>query len=456
MEKTAEASIQNFTAKGYGVALLEPEGSFEIAHAIPGDEVRFERTRVKRAPKKGRLLEVLKASPNRVEPRCSHARMCGGCCWQQMAYEAQLAQKEERVRQAFPSQPVDPILRCADPYGYRNKMEFTFSENRAGMRFLGLMIAQAEPYVFNVTECHLASRWFSDVLTSVRAWWEESGLKAYYPPNDAGTLRYLTLREGVRTGQKMAVLNVSGNPEFAPSRGQLDGYVAAVRSALPEGEPVSVFLRVHQTKKGKPTQFYEMHLFGSDHIVEELRLKQGKLSFKISPISFFQPNTLQAEKLYDAALDMLSPEDAIVYDLYCGTGTLGMAAARFAKKVAGIELSPEAVIDAQENLARNGIRNVSVHQGDVGQILKQWIGQPGFERPDAVIVDPPRAGLDPAAIGHLKNLLPKKIVYISCNPLTQAENVKELLQAGYRIERLQPVDQFPHTYHIENICLLVR
>jgi 23S rRNA (uracil1939-C5)-methyltransferase len=455
MEKIAEASIQNFTAKGYGVALLE-QGPFEIAHVIPGDEIRFEMTRVKRTPKKGRLLEILKASPNRVEPRCTHARMCGGCCWQQMDYEAQLAQKQERVQRAFPMQTVDPILRCDTPYGYRNKMEFTFSENRAGMRFLGLMIAQAEPYVFNVTECHLASRWFSDVLTAVRAWWEGSGLKAYYPPNDTGTLRYLTLREGVRTGQKMAVLNVSGNPEFAPSRAQLDGFAAAVRSALPEGEPISIFLRIHQTKKGKPTQFYEMHLFGSDHIVEELHLKQGKLVFKISPISFFQPNTLQAEKLYDTALSMLTPADAIVYDLYCGTGTLGMAAARFAKKVAGIELSPEAVIDAQENLARNGIGNVSIYQGDVGKILKEWIEQPGFERPDAVIVDPPRAGLDPAAIGHLKHLLPRKIIYISCNPLTQAENVKELLQAGYRIERLQPVDQFPHTYHIENICLLVR
>ncbi len=459
MQESAEATVQNFSPKGYGVASLieggQADDGFEVAHTLPGDKILFELTRKKRRPKKGRLLEVLSPSPDRIEPRCAHARTCGGCCWQQMAYSAQLLQKQERVKNAFPGHRVDPIIPCASPFGYRNKMEFTFSENRAGDRFLGLMIAQAEPYVFNVTECHLTSPWFVQVLGAVRSWWIESGLKAYHPPHDSGTLRYLTLREGIRTGQKMAVLNVSGNPEFAPSRRHLDTFTAAVKSALPEGEAISVFLRIHQTKKGRPTQFFEMNLAGPDHIVEELRLKDRALTFKISPISFFQPNTLQAEKLYDTALEMLH-EGSIVYDLYCGTGTLGMGASRFAKKVVGIELSPESVIDAKENLVRNQIENVEIHQGDVGQILTRLMGEPGFLRPDGVIVDPPRAGLDPLALHHLKTLFPKRIVYISCNPLTQGENVKELLKAGYRIVRLQPVDQFPHTYHIENICLLER
>ena len=459
MQDEAEAPVQNFSPKGYGVALLdrgaEAPWEFEVAHTLPGDRIRFEMTRKKRSPKKGRLLEILTPSPERVVPRCSHAQTCGGCCWQQLSYPSQLRQKKGRVQAAFPGCSIDPILPADSPFGYRNKMEFTFSENKAGTRFLGLMIAQAEPYVFNVSECHLASPWFSAVLGAVRAWWEGSGLKAYYPPADTGTLRYLTLREGVRTGQKMAVLNVSGNPEFAPSRADLDGFVNAVRSCFPENEPIAIFLRIHQTKKGKPTQFFEMHLFGPDHIVEELRLTEQTLSFKISPISFFQPNTLQAEKLYNTALEMAKGA-SVVYDLYCGTGTLGMGAARNAKQVIGIELSPEAVIDAKENLARNGIQNVTFHQGDVGQILTQLMSRPDFQRPDAVIVDPPRAGLEPLALHHLKTLLPKKIIYISCNPLTQSENVKELLKSGYQIRRIQPVDQFPHTYHIENICLLER
>ncbi|HSX25901.1 MAG TPA: 23S rRNA (uracil(1939)-C(5))-methyltransferase RlmD [Chlamydiales bacterium] len=453
MQETAEGSIQKFTSRGYGIARIDGGTEFEVAHTLPGDQILFELTRVKRSPKKGRLLEVLASSPDRVEPRCLHARTCGGCCWQQMAYEAQLRQKEERVRHAFKGHPTLPIIPCENPWGYRNKMEFSFSENRAGMRFLGLMIAQAEPYVFNVTECHLTSRWFTDVLGAVRTWWESSGLKAYYPPNDAGSLRYLTLREGVRTGQKMAILNVSGNPEFALTRAHLAGCAAAVRGALAPEESIAIFLRIHQTKKGRPTQFFEMHLHGPDHILEELHLEGGKLTFKISPISFFQPNTLQAEKLYNAALSLL-PKSPVIYDLYCGTGTLGMAAARFAKQVVGIELSPESVIDAQENLVRNGIQNAVIHQGDVGKVLTQLMGRPDFIRPDAVIVDPPRAGLDDLALHHLKNLLPRSIVYISCNPLTQAENIEALVKAGYRLEKLQPVDQFPHTYHIENIALL--
>ncbi len=438
-----EASVQNFSAKGYGLA-----DDVEIAHVIPGDRILFELTRKKRLPQKGRLLEVLTPSADRVEPRCIHARTCGGCCWQQMAYDAQLKQKEARVRKAFNRNP-DPIIPCDTPFHYRNKMEFTFSENRAGQKFLGLMIAQAEPYVFNLTECHLTNPWFASALASVRAWWETSGVKAYNPPSDTGSLRYLTLREGMRTGQRMAILNVSGNPDFALTRAHLDGYAAA----LPAG--TSVFLRIHQAKKGRPTNFYEMHLAGPDHIVEELRLQHKTFAFKISPISFFQPNTLAAEKLYDTAISML-PSSSVVYDLYCGTGTLGMAASARARQVVGIELSPESVIDAQENLHRNGISNMTIHQGDVGQVITQLMASPDFLRPDAIIVDPPRAGLDPLALHHLKTLLPKTIIYISCNPLTQAENVQELLKVGYQLKRLQPLDQFPHTYHIENIALLER
>lgn len=442
-----EASVQQFSKKGYGVA-----NDVEIAHTVPGDQILYELTRKKRKPKKGRLLEVIKPSKDRVEPRCSHARTCGGCCWQQMDYQAQLQQKQKRVETAF-GKTADPILASPKVWGYRNKMEFTFSENRAGQKFLGLMIAQAEPYVFNLNECHLTSSWFSSVLTNVRKWWEDSSVMAYNPPKDTGSLRYLTLREGMRTGQKMAVLNVSGNAEYALTKKDLEGFVKAVQEAV-DGE-ISIFLRIHQTKKGKPTNFFEMHLAGLDHITEELHLKSGKLSFKISPISFFQPSTFGAELLYDTALSMLGDIE-VIFDLYCGTGTLGMAASKKAKKVLGIELSPEAVIDAEENLERNKIENMQLFQGDVGKVLTMLMGEKDFERPDCVIVDPPRAGLDSQALHHLKTLLPSQILYISCNPLTQAENVNELIQAGYQLKKLQPVDQFPHTYHIENIALLER
>jgi 23S rRNA (uracil1939-C5)-methyltransferase len=371
-----------------------------------------------------------------------------------MHYDAQLKEKQRRVQEVFPGQTLRPIIPAVSPFRYRNKMEFTFSENRAGMRYLGLMIAQAEPYVYNTEECHLCNTWFTEVLANVRTWWEASGLKAYNPPRDEGTLRYITLREAIRTQQKMVILNISGNPDHAPTRPNLDALVQAVQQTAPD---CSIFLRIHQTKKGKPTQFFEMHLAGPDHIVEELHLSGGPLSFKISPISFFQPNTLQAERLYDEALSLIAPLNPTrVFDLYCGTGTLGMASARIAKEVVGIELSPEAVLDAEENLKRNQLSNCTFIQGDVGKVLTQLTTEKGFERPDVVIVDPPRAGLDPLALQHLKNLLPRAILYISCNPLTQAENIQHLLSVGYQLQVLQPVDQFPHTYHIENIALLVR
>lgn len=451
-QEVVEISVETLSPRGYGVG-ISGKKEVEVAHAVPGDVLRVEMRKRMRGTRRARLLDVIQPSPDRISPPCAHASICGGCSWQQMDYPAQLREKMARVQTAFgPKAVISSILPAAKIFRYRNKMEFTFSENRAGTRYLGLMIAQAEPYVYNTEECHLCNSWFSAVLQATRTWWEASGLKAYNPPKDEGTLRYITLREAIRTGQKMAILNVSGNPESAPSRASLDSFVQALRAAV--GDDISLFLRVHQTKKGRPTQFYEMHLGGPDHIVEELHLQGGKLSFKISPSSFFQPNTLQAEKLYDTALNLLAPFNvSLVYDLYCGTGTLAMAISSKAKEVIGIELSPEAVLDAEENLKRNGLTNCTFLQGDVGKILTTLQGK---QRPDAVIVDPPRAGLDPLAMEHLLKLQPKVILYVSCNPLTQAENVRELVRSGYRIETLQPVDQFPHTYHIENIALLVR
>jgi 23S rRNA (uracil1939-C5)-methyltransferase len=253
----------------------------------------------------------------------------------------------------------------------------------------------------------------------------------------------LILREGKRTQDRMVMLTVSGNPEYALKRTQINSLVDAVK-----GDNVSVFLRIQQTQKGSPTQFYEMHLHGPDHIREEL----NALSFKISPTSFFQPNTCAAEKLYARALELctLHP-DQLVFDLYCGTATLGMICARQVKKVIGIELNPHAVFDAKSNMEHNQIKNMEIHCGDVGKLLKerQW------ERPDLVILDPPRAGLDAVAIAHVIALNPKQILYVSCNPATQAENIKKFIESGYLLKEIQPVDQFPHTMHIENIALLL-
>ncbi|MCC5831530.1 MAG: 23S rRNA (uracil(1939)-C(5))-methyltransferase RlmD [Chlamydiales bacterium] len=379
-------------------------------------------------------------SDEAVEPRCPHFGKCGGCKYQHIAYDEQLAQKEAFVRALF-SRETDPILACEPPWRYRNKMEFSFSQARSGDKFLGLMRKKSR--VENLEACHLTSPWFIDLLGRVRAWFAESGLDAYHPPTDRGTLRTLTVREGVRTGEKMVILTISGNPDFKPSERQIADFEDAV------GEVDSLILRKQIIAKKTPTRFEETLLKGREAIHEKLYDPNGNLfAFRIRAASFFQPNTVQAEALYRVALEYADlHEEETLFDLYCGTGTIGIFASKSVKKVRGIEIVPEAVEDALENLKLNGVRNMEISVGDVAASLSK-------ENPSTVIIDPPRAGLSPEAVNYLISLKPKKIVYISCNPSTQAENCLLLERAGYRVERLAPVDQFPHTPHVENVALL--
>jgi 23S rRNA (uracil1939-C5)-methyltransferase len=374
---------------------------------------------------------------------CPHVHECGGCRFQQTDYSLQLEQKQAVVADAFKPHAVNPIIPCQDPWRYRNKMEFSFSQNKAGDRFLGLILKGSRGKVFNLNECLIVSPWFAKTVGSIREWWAKTDLKAYHFHKGEGSLRTLILREGKRTGDKMAMLTVSGDPRFALKRAEIDAFIAAI------GDPsVSLFLRIQQCLKGSPTQFYEMHLQGPAHIREELSIHGRRLSFLISPTSFFQPNTLQAEVLYAAALSLIEPQGH-VFDLYAGTATIGMILAQKAEKVTAVELNPHAVFDAKANAELNGISNLEIICGDVGKALNEINA-----KPDLVVVDPPRAGLDAAALQHLERLQPRQILYVSCNPATQAANIAALSE--YRIAHVQPVDQFPHTPHIENIVLLER
>ncbi|HEX4839019.1 MAG TPA: 23S rRNA (uracil(1939)-C(5))-methyltransferase RlmD [Rhabdochlamydiaceae bacterium] len=377
---------------------------------------------------------------------CLHVPDCGGCTSQQIPYPDQLVQKQAEIEKIFANVPVAPIIPCKDPFRYRNKMEFSFSQDKAGNRYLGLILRKSRGKVFNLQECLISPPWMSETLQRVRSWWESTPLAAFNFRNGLGSLRTLTLREGRRTGDRLAMLTVSGDPRFALNRKQLNGFIQALNDPQ-----MTIFLRVQQAIPGKPTQFYEMLLNGPDHITEKLHLQGKALTFKISPTSFFQPNTEQAEVLYNQAIEIanMSPQ-ATVYDLYCGTATLGMAFALKAKKVIAIELNPHAVFDAKTNAEVNGISNIDIQCGDVGKLLSQA----SILQPDLAIVDPPRPGLDSLSLEALKRLQPQHILYVSCNPKTQAQNIGEL--SDYQIIHVQPVDQFPHTPHIENIVLLLR
>lgn len=470
-EENVSVSIDHFNSRGWGVGSYTPpapaqKGKVEVIGGLPGDKLSVRLYKKRKGKWRADLMQVINPSPLRVQPRCSHVPSCGGCTWQQMDYSAQLKEKEQRVRQLFSpllqssSTDFREISACDDPWRYRNKMEFSFSRNRAGEKFLGLIIAGSKGHVLNLTECHLVSPWYLSVLTNVRSWWEQSGLEAYRM-NDTGTLRTLVVREGKRTGDKLVMLTVSGNPAYAIHQPQLKSFLEAVKATVPEEQRprLSIFLRVQQIHKGSPTQFFEMHLHGPDHLLERMTLSLDKpveLSFKISPTSFFQPNTYQAEKLYSLAIGMVSFPKKHALDLYAGTATLGMALAARAEKVTAIEINPHACFDAESNKELNGFSNLEILCGDVGKKLDDLKKRPDFVPPDLIVVDPPRTGLDASALNHLKALLPEEILYVSCNPETQAANIQELVLAGYRLAKMQPVDQFPHTPHIENIALLKR
>lgn len=469
--RLAQLKITEYSKEGLGKGeWTSPQGrcqQIEVPFSMPGDEASVRLIKHKGGVYKSLPLEWIQQASDRVEPRCQHFGQCGGCRWQHIAYDEQLKLKEGWIHRYFEpfllsDTAVHPIIPCDPPWQYRNKMELSFSSDKAGNRYLGLILYGTRGHVFQMQECHLTRPWVADTVKVVSKWWEDSGLEAYHMGNDRGSLRTLVLREGHRTGDRMVMLTVSGNPSYALDQKQIKSFVAslceAITPPLPE-QKLSIFLRIHQIAKGQPTQFYEMLLHGPDHIRETLHIETAKndphtLHFRISPTAFFQPNTQQAEKLYSSAIQLTqAPEGGVVYDLYCGTGTLGICLAKKAKKVIGIELSPESALDARENAKHNQLSHVSIHTGDVGLLLPSFLQDPEL-LPDVVMIDPPRAGLDSRALEHLLAIKAPYLTYISCNPATQAANLEVLIKNGYRLRALQPVDQFPQTIHVENIAVL--
>jgi 23S rRNA (uracil1939-C5)-methyltransferase len=465
-----EVEISEFSKKGNGVGFVNAKDGtlvkLEVPFTAPNDKVLCLVTKKKGGVYTGKLENIIVSSASRIAPKCIHFGICGGCRLQHLSYDTQARIKELQVRKYFqqiltPSVTFHSIISAPDEWQYRNKMEFSFSSDSAKNNYLGLIMAHGRGRVMNLTECHLTNPWFIEALTAVRNWWLQSELEAYHMMKNTGSLRTLTVREGKTTGDRMVMLTVSGNPDFALQRHHLDSFVRALKESV---EPtanatLSIFLRIQQIAKGMETEYFEMHLNGKDHITENLSIilkdsdEKAPMSFTVSPTAFFQPNSAQASVLYSKAIELgsFSKED-VVYDLYCGTGTLGICIAKHVKTVIGVEISREASLDARTNAKHNGLENYTVYTGGVSQILKEN----AFVKPDVIMLDPPRAGLEASALKQIVELNAPKIVYISCNPETQSGNIKDLIDAGYKLIAIQPIDQFPQTAHIENIALLTR
>ena len=448
--------------KGRSVAKT-PDGQVVFLEgAVPGDIVDVRTTRKKKNFFEGVVTSLKTPSPHRTTPKCMHFGVCGGCKWQNMSYERQLYFKEKEVAQNIErighTQPLNtlPIAGCATPYGYRNKMEFSFSAQRwltddeikqseeiTDREALGFHIPGMWDKILDLKECHLQPEPSNSIRLAVKEYALKNGLTFYHVRQQTGLLRSLMIRNN-QAGAVMVLFQF-----FEDNQGQIKGLFDYLLGAFPQIE--SAMYTINQKANDS---LYDCELVcynGQDHILETM---EG-LSFKIQAKSFYQTNPAQAYTLYKIARSMAGLTGTeVVYDLYTGTGTIAQFVAKSAKKVIGIESVADAVADAKANALRNKIDNVHFFVGDMKSLLTdEFVAEHGTC--DVLITDPPRAGMHPDVVAQILAMGPEKIVYVSCNSATQARDI-ELLSPKYRLITSQSVDMFPQTHHVENVVLLTK
>jgi 23S rRNA (uracil1939-C5)-methyltransferase len=447
LHQEVDLQVDSLAYGGNGVARLNGFVVF-VRRGLPGDRVRARVTKVKRGFAEALMTEVLEPSAQRVEAPCAHYPACGGCRFQDLDYAAQAAAKEDQVRDALKriggiaGPPLEPIVPAASPFFYRNKLEYSFTQTPAGPA-LGFHKAGRWDEVLEVEKCWLTTDLGNAIRNAVRDWAREENLVAYDQADQTGYLRHLVVREGRNTGQALVMLVTAPGEKFER------GYFVEVLNRFPEVR--SIHWAVNDTPS-EVTNLPSTVLWGEDAIEEELL----GLRFRVRPNAFLQTNTEMAEKLYALAIEYAALTGSeTVYDLYCGTGTIGISMARNALTVWGVEISEESVACALENLELNSIGNAAFFAGNVGQSLEELAERAGH--PDVIVVDPPRAGLAGKALKRTGALGADRIVYVSCNPTTLASDVKVLrAENGYELARVRPVDMFPHTPHVEAVALLTR
>jgi 23S rRNA (uracil1939-C5)-methyltransferase len=442
-----ELRIDSLAYGGNGVARHDGFVVF-VRGGLPGDLVRARVTKTKRGFAEATAAAVLEPSAVRIEAPCRHFGVCGGCRFQDLSYEAQVAAKEQQVRDAlarigrFDDAPVEPIVPALSQYRYRNKLEYSFAAGESGVE-LGFHRAGRWDEIVDVEECLLTTDLGNAVRLAVRDWAREERLEPYDQATGEGYLRHLVYREGRNTGQVLVMLVTAPGERFET------GYLVDVLRRFPEVR--SIYWAINDTPAER-TNVPSALLWG-DEAIEEMILG---LRFRVRPTAFLQTNTEMAEQLYSLAGEFAGLTGAEnVFDLYCGTGTIGLSLARSAETVWGVEISEEAVACAIENAELNEIENARFFAGNVGQSIEELVEQAG--RPDVVVVDPPRAGLAGKALRRTGELGASRIVYVSCNPTTLASDVQVLRdEFGYELRRCRPVDMFPHTPHVESVSLLER
>jgi 23S rRNA (uracil1939-C5)-methyltransferase len=456
-------NITGIAGEGKAIARVDDKVLF-VPFAVPGDVVDVQVRKSKSNYLEGVITRLHSPSPDRIEPFCKHFGTCGGCKWQHLPYGQQLAFKQqqvldnlERIGKADLSEvEVLPILGAEKTRFYRNKLEYTFSNRRwlttedigsgeaiPDMDALGFHVPGYFDKVLDIEKCWLQEDPSNEIRLAVKAFALAQGISFYDLRNDKGLLRNLIIR-GTPGGEVMVVLVLATNEE-----GPRTEVLEFIRTRFPQVTTLAYM--VNDKKNSSLSDLEPVIYHGRPFMVEEM----DGLQFRIGPNTFFQTNSAQARQLYGVALafaDLQGHE--VVYDLYTGTGTIAIFVARHARHVVGIEYVEEAVAHARENAAGNGLVNTDFFAGDMAKVLDEvFMQQQGY--PHVVITDPPRAGMHPKVIKQLLNTGADRIVYVSCNPATQARDI-EMLSSRYRLVRVQAVDMFPHTHHVESVVLLER
>ena len=447
--------------EGKGLGKVDDYAVF-VKNTAPGDRVRVRIIKKKKKYAEAVLLELLSPSEERITPKCRHAGVCGGCTWQHISYEKELEYKSGHVRDhfqrigGFKDLPMVPAIEADHPFYYRNKMEYTFGDRRwltdrevqsdepvEDKHFaLGLHVPGRYDRILNLEECHLQNPVSFRILDTVRSYALDHDIEPYNTHKHTGYLRNLIIRDSVHTGELMVnLVTREDDPET----------ITALATHLKQQFPqiTTIVNTINDTRSPSSEGRYRNIISGPGFIQEHL----GPCRFRIDPDTFFQTNTLQAEKLYDLVMQALGDTRvSTLYDLYCGVGTLSIYLSQKADKVIGIELHPGAVEKAKENAADNDIGHAVFKHGDMKDIFNDdLVGQYGH--PDVIITDPPRAGMHENVINQIISIAPGKIIYVSCNSSTQARDIA-LLSDHYELKSLQPVDMFPRTYHIESVAVL--
>ena len=441
-----EVTIEDLSEEGTGIGKFEGM-TFFIKDAVIGDRVRAKIMKMKKNYGFARLMEVLTPSPDRVEPLCPVARQCGGCQIQAMSYEAQLAFKTRKVESnlkrigKFEEIPMESIIGMEDPFHYRNKAQFPFGKNRDGKIITGFYAGRTHSIIEN-TSCHLGKEVNEEILEKILAWMNAFHVEPYNEATGKGLMRHSLIRCGFRTGEIMVCLVINGR--------KIPGEEALVDSLKIIPGMTSISLNVNKEKTNVILGREVINLWGRPYIEDYI----GEVKYQISPLSFFQVNPVQTERLYGKALEYagLTGEET-VWDLYCGIGTISLFLARKARKVYGVEIIPDAIEDARRNASLNGFTNTEFYVGKAEEVLPEKYEKEGV-RADVIVVDPPRKGCDENLLSTMVKMQPERIVYVSCDSATLARDLRYLCDNGYELKRVCPADMFPQTVHVETVVLL--